>query len=112
MSTHRTTTYTVYPDDYDEYDFSDKSTWTLTVEERGEHSWAVKKMGSVLSKDGEWEYEPSPSNRDDDFIARCRFSEAEALRLAMIAVNDVVWNGNTIAQAQASVDSRRATQQS
>lgn len=108
MSTHRATTYTVYPDGYDEYTFGDKSTWTLTVEERGDDSWAVKKMGSCLNVDGEWEYEPSPSNREDDFLERCRFTEEEALRLAAIAVNGVVWNGCTIAQAQASVDARMA----
>lgn len=109
MSSQRVTTWTVYPDRYDEYTFSDKCTWTLTVEERGEpedDSWAVKKMGSVLNREGEWEYEPSPSNRDDEFFARCRFTEAEALRLAKVAVNTVVWNGCTIAQAQAFVDGK------
>ena len=30
--------------------------------------------GLTLNKDGEWEYEPSPSNRDDDFLSRCRFN--------------------------------------
>lgn len=27
----------------------------------------------VASRDREWEHEPIPSSRDDDFIARCRF---------------------------------------
>lgn len=39
--------------------------------------------GSCLNKDGEWEHEPLPSNRDDDFLSRCRFhcfeSAADAL---------------------------------
>ena len=111
MSSQRVTTWTVYPDRYDEYDFSDKSTYTLAVEERGEPGddrWAVKGLFEVLNRDGEWEREPSPSNRDDDFKARCRFTEEEALRLAKVAVNTIIWNGRTISQAQAFVDSKRA----
>ena len=112
MSTQRATTWTVYPDGYDEYTFSDKYTFTLAVEERGEPGedrWCVKGLFEVLNDAGEWEREPSPSNRDDDFLARCRFTEAEALRLAKVAVNTIVWNGRTIAQAQAFVDSKRAS---
>ena len=42
--------------------------------------WAVRRNSSCLAKDGEWEYEPTPSSRDDEFYARCRFdSLAEAL---------------------------------
>lgn len=109
MSTQRVTTWTVYPDGYDDYTFSDKYMWTLTVEERGEpgeDKWAVKNTFYVLNKDGEWEREPSPSNRDDAFFARCRFTEEEALRLAKVAVNTLVWNGATIAQADANVKAR------
>lgn len=39
--------------------------------------WAVRRGGSVLAIDGEWEYEPSPSNRDDEFYSRCRFNSLE-----------------------------------
>jgi len=106
VSTHRVTAYTVYPDRYDEYTFSDKYVWTITVEERGEGRWAVKNPFYVLNSGGMWEREPNPSDRDDDFLARCRFTREEALRLAKVAVNTLVWNGSTIAQAQASVDAR------
>jgi len=42
--------------------------------------WAVRRNSSCLAKDGEWEHEPIPSSRDDDFYARCRFdSLTEAL---------------------------------
>lgn len=40
--------------------------------------------GAVLGKDGDWEYEPIPSSRDEEFYARCRFDtyeEAEAAAL-------------------------------
>jgi hypothetical protein len=28
----------------------------------------------VLNKLGEWEFEPLPSSRDDDFLSRCRYA--------------------------------------
>lgn len=39
--------------------------------------WAVRFRGDVLNKSGEWEWEPMPSGRDDDFLARARFDTAE-----------------------------------
>jgi hypothetical protein len=48
-----------------------------TVEYRGDGKWAVNDCGFVLSRTGEWEYEPLPSSRTDDFIARCRFDNLE-----------------------------------
>ena len=45
--------------------------------------WAVRWMGRCLTHDGEWEYEPQPSSRDDAFYARCRFDSLEkAMTLA------------------------------
>lgn len=40
----------------------------------GHDLWAVRYMGEVLNKRGEWEYEPLPSSRDDAFRERCRFA--------------------------------------
>lgn len=39
-------------------------------------AWAVREGGSVLAKDGQWEYEPNPSERDDEFFARTRWATA------------------------------------
>ncbi len=39
--------------------------------------WAVRHKGNCLNKSSEWEWEPMPSSRDDNFIARCRFASAE-----------------------------------
>lgn len=39
----------------------------------GSVKWAVRDAGWCLGKGLEWEYEPMPSSRDDDFLARCRF---------------------------------------
>jgi hypothetical protein len=48
--------------------------------------WSVRWMGRCLNKQGEWDWEPSPSSRDDDFYAKCRFeSLEEAYTLALKA---------------------------
>jgi hypothetical protein len=54
----------------------------LTVEWRGHEKWAVT-SGSVVydAAADEWEYEPQPSSRDDDFLARTRYSREEALAI-------------------------------
>lgn len=52
------------------------------VESRGDGTWAIKNGGCVLNIDGEWEWEPSPSNRTDEFIARTRFDRDDAFRRA------------------------------
>jgi hypothetical protein len=39
----------------------------------GTYKYAVRQSGAVMSNSGQWEHEPIPSSRDDDFLARCRF---------------------------------------
>lgn len=53
----------------------------VAVVQRGENEWAVFDGCCVLNRSGEWEHEPLPSSRQDDFIARTRFSFEEAFRL-------------------------------
>ena len=82
MSTIKTTGYTVYPTGYDDTETpSDKYHFVIKVEDRGK-GWAVVDGPFVLTKDGDWEYEPNPSSRDDEFYERCRFSERRAKILA------------------------------
>lgn len=42
---------------------------------KGPDLWAVRCSGNVLSRTGEWEYEPMPSSRDAAFLERCRFTD-------------------------------------
>jgi hypothetical protein len=42
-------------------------------------TWAIRQSSLVLGKDLEWEFEPSPSNRDEEFLERCRWRLDEAL---------------------------------
>ena len=39
----------------------------------GRQLYAIRQVGACFNREGEWEYEPIPSERDDGFIARCRF---------------------------------------
>ncbi|PLC06351.1 hypothetical protein CY658_04780 [Variovorax sp. RO1] len=50
--------------------------------------WAVRRSGDVLNKQGEWEWEPRPSLRDDDFLARARFATADEAIAAAIRARD------------------------
>ncbi len=59
----------------------------ITVEWRGGETWAVMR-GSGWSPQrvwceqaGEWEIEPQPSSRDNDFLQRCRYSLEEGLEI-------------------------------
>lgn len=42
------------------------------------NAWAVTNGFGTLNKDGFWEHEPMPSNREDDYIKRTRFPTVEA----------------------------------
>jgi len=35
--------------------------------------WAVLRGPLALNNEGEWEFEPMPSNRDDEYYKRCRY---------------------------------------
>lgn len=56
------------------YDAGDGVMIEAVKQRQGPALWAVRFMGDVLNKLGEWESEPQPSNRDAAFLARCRFS--------------------------------------
>lgn len=50
----------------------------------GDRLWKITRgFGEVLNKQGQWESEPSPSNRTDDFLARCRYATLEECSAAI-----------------------------
>lgn len=49
--------------------------------------WAIRRSGSCMNNEGEWEFEPMPSGRDDEFLARCRYESAEAAYAAWAQFN-------------------------
>jgi hypothetical protein len=44
----------------------------IFIEFVGNRKWAITRNGAVLNNLNEWEYQPLPSNRDEDFLARTR----------------------------------------
>lgn len=75
------------------------SHYAITVQYRGDGAWAVCHGGFCLGIDGEWDYEPSPSSRDDDWLATHRFDEQTARQLAEEHALHVTVNGITVDQA-------------
>ena len=61
-------------------------------------TWAVTNGFEVLNKNGQWEWEPQPSSRTDDFKKRTRFSSPEEAFQAFVAAwekeNDAILNSN------------------
>jgi hypothetical protein len=46
--------------------------------------YAVRQLGCCLNSDGEWEREPIPSSRTDEFLARCRYETWEKAAGAIV----------------------------
>ncbi len=56
---------------------------SIVLRDRNPNKWAISLDGmGVLTRNFEYVYEPSPSNRSDEFIASTRFSLEEAWELA------------------------------
>lgn len=54
-----------------------------TVRGRAGEKYAVRDgNGDCINKEGEYEPEPMPSNRDDDFLQRCRFDTIKEASIA------------------------------
>jgi hypothetical protein len=58
------------------YDAGDDVRIEAAQQRDGSVLWAIRRSRSVLNKEGEWEYEPMPSSRDEEFFARCRYASA------------------------------------
>ncbi|OLT13044.1 hypothetical protein BJF79_03855 [Actinomadura sp. CNU-125] len=71
--------------------------FTITVEWRGGGLWAVCRFQQCLSRSGQWSYEPSPSNRSDEWKAMHRFDLETALRFAKVHAPRMRVNGYTVA---------------
>ena len=88
------TTYTVNPD-------AEPHEWITVVltcfAGQGPHkpprdTWAVRKLSYCLNSEDDWEIEPLPSSRDDEFFARTRWTLDGALaRAERIAEREALW---------------------
>lgn len=57
----------------------------ITVERRGKDVWAVLDGETCLGRGRDRAFEPSPSARDEAFLARFRFPLKDAVEIATIA---------------------------
>lgn len=75
--------------------------WAVTVE-RTHHSdtWAVRRGKRCYDADGDWDWEPLPSSRTDEWLANYRFDLETALRIAKEVASEIKVNGRTVADAQ------------
>lgn len=78
--------------------------FSITVAYRGRGLWAVLRHRFCLGADGEWDYESTPSEREDEWLAAHRFGLDDALRLAAEHVTQITVNGWTVADALAGLE--------
>ncbi|MFD4475902.1 hypothetical protein ACFWPU_07280 [Streptomyces sp. NPDC058471] len=88
--------------------FEPRVSWRGMDPESGEGLWAVAHIGACQAADGAWGYEPPPSLRNDNWLARCPFSRKDALRRAAVAVPQVKFNSRTFARWNKHYASRSA----
>jgi hypothetical protein len=87
----RPTTYTVTGLPEDDVN---STIWALRIEWRGPGDcWAVLRHSYALSHTGWWDWEPSPSNRTDEFKTTHRFTLTEAMERARAEYPKLVING-------------------
>lgn len=86
---------------------------TITIDRMvrtdGSVLWSIVWIGYVFNKGGEWEYDPLPSSRDDEFLARCRWDSFDAaVAMAKIAAQGRIDN----AQVRVDAVNARMTKES
>lgn len=74
-------------------DHPDATSWGATVEYRGGDRWAVMRLSRCLGSDDRWSYEPTPPEREGEWLAAHLFDLDTALRLAREAVPHIRVNG-------------------
>lgn len=62
----------------------------VRIRYRGNGFWSVNNGGHCYNIDKNWETEPKPSSRTEEFLARTRFNIVDAITLAKIAYNEMV----------------------
>lgn len=75
--------------------------YAIKVAYRGDGLWAVLNGGYCLGAGGDWDYEPSPSSRDEAWLETHRFDESTAISLAEREAPHMTVNGFTVADVLA-----------
>jgi hypothetical protein len=71
----------------------DAHAYGITVAYAGHDRWAIRLRGRCLNTDGQWDYEPIPSERDDDWLTAHRYDRDIAIGLAVEHAPNVTVNG-------------------
>ena len=80
-----------YPAGFEPVEFLvGEAMWVKAAYQRGgARKWKIARgFDEVLNKQGQWEDEPIPSSRTDDFLARCRFDSLEECATAIRAMKE------------------------
>jgi len=80
-----------YPAGFEPVEFLvGEAMWVKAAYQRGgARKWKIARgFDEVLNKQGQWEDEPIPSSRTDDFLARCRFDSLEECAAAIRAMKE------------------------
>jgi hypothetical protein len=64
--------------------------------------WAIKQRGYVLNKSGEWEWEPQPSSRTEEWLKTVRWNTIEEAQVAWTAAKAKLEKASDERQAQAN----------
>lgn len=60
------------------YRLPDGSRLEEALQRDGSVLWVIRNQSQgCMAKDGQWEWEPRPSGRNDAFMARCRFATVQ-----------------------------------
>jgi hypothetical protein len=70
-----------------------QNNYRIYIELRGDDLWAITHLGECMTVDGNWVYEPLPSNRSEEFLAQTRFPFDQAWALAEAKVQEVMAYG-------------------
>lgn len=82
------------------------SLFSVSVEQRGPERWAVVHFSQCYDIDGNASYEPSSSERTDEWLARYSHDRVTALEIAKRLAPTLEVNGHTVE----SVLARKAAQ--
>lgn len=70
--------------------------FSITVERRGINQWAVCRYSETADANGNWEYEPQPSSREDEYLSAHRHTLEDALKLAKTLAPTLTAGNNTV----------------
>ncbi len=59
-----------------------KTTLDRAVQRDGSCKWVIRRSDMCLTKEGDWIFEPTPSNRSDEFLYLARFDSVEEAIIA------------------------------